>query len=330
MHVRAFFAIVWAYARQAPFDLFWGVGYFVSATVSATSTFYEAGLLGPFNALRVLVPIIIDYASAVAVAIMLAVHLYPPPLAPEALGVTDAQWQLLRANESIEHLREYADWGPARIPVASFLPAARILTVASTLSYAEEGEIRNDVLAKYRLNWNATMARGDNGRAQALLLMNENKHGDRPVIILAFRGTELPDEAKEGWREFYPDWLRNLHICRDDVPEAGSVARGFYNAWSLPGQDGQDSMKNMVERTIREFSQNCSGKTFDLYVTGHSAGGALAGVSLMDLLSMQQCDGHFQLAGLHHARAASVLRRQVFADGAGQDERERDAPGLAC
>lgn len=96
------------------------------------------------------------------------------------------------------------------------------MAVASALSYANEGETRTNVLE--RLDWHAHVTQ--RGRAQALLLMNENEQGDRPVIIIAFRGTELPDQEKEGWREFYPDWLRNIRFSPHVVEIFGGFVAG--------------------------------------------------------------------------------------------------------
>lgn len=73
------------------------------------------------------------------------------------------------------------------------------------------------------------------------------------------------------------------------------MAKGFHEAWQ-GSPHGTTGLKAEFSEHIHAFSKDkCGGKTVDLFVTGHSAGGALAQVSLLDLAQAQ--DNSFKLRG---------------------------------
>lgn len=144
------------------------------------------------------------------------------PIAPEALGVTSAQWKLLGSANATRHLRDYAAFRRKdeviwRVP--TFLEAAKPLTLASTLSYATENEAQKLLDAHATGNWEAKLVvDGTSKRAQAMLLTSKidsfpsvtaGAAAAGPIAILALRGTELPVDENEGWLECFLDWLRN-------------------------------------------------------------------------------------------------------------------------
>jgi len=269
----------------------WGAVFLVSGTISATSGACAVAL---------------NYGSDVVTAIKLALGI-EKPIAPEAHGVTDKQWELLASDDAPHYLREYARFGcddDLRLP--AFLEAAKVLTLASTLSYATEADA-NQLLDKQAASWTAKLVESETKRAQVMLLMttanDRNKSPSTgsaaasPIVVLAFRGTELPDDDKEGLREFFPDWWRNLYFVPKPVPGRGKVAKGFFEAWN-GSPDDVKVLKTEALRTIHKFSDTCGDKTVDLFVTGHSGGGALAHVSLLDLLQLQRDgDTSFKLRG---------------------------------
>lgn len=305
----------------------WGVGYLVSCSMSAKSGSYKtvqqlAGNLAQGKVLEGLTSaasgactVVQNYGSDVATAVKLGVGTQRP-IAPEALGVTDAQWELLGSADAVRHLREYAacksdDDVVQHVP--TFLEAAKILTLAATLSYATETKA-NKLLAEHEIkNWVATLVTDDTvKRAQAMLLTSKSDAAS-PMAILAFRGTELPEDDNEGWLEFCPDWLRNLDFRPTEAPGGGNVAHGFFEAWNGPLElnNGKSLRANVVD-AIHAFSAKCGGRPVDLYVTGHSAGGSLAQMSLLDLLKAQDED----VNPVFRLRACLTLAQPRFCDEA--------------
>ena len=117
-----------------------------------------------------------DYGDDVVTAVKLVVGI-ERPIAPEALGVTKAQWQLLGAADAARHLREYAACGDDADVVRqlpAFVQAAKLLTLASTLSYATETKA-NELLKKHAIdNWHAELLVDDiSKRSQAMLLTSK-------------------------------------------------------------------------------------------------------------------------------------------------------------
>jgi hypothetical protein len=190
--------------------------------------------------------------------------------------------------------------------VSVFREAARILTVASTLSYATENEAKRQLTthAPSRSARLLPLEAQEGKSAQAMLFTYVGTSSSttdaaraRPIAILAFRGTELPDDEKEGIREFYPDWLHNLRSLTPIEDPDGWVAKSFHEAWQ-GSPHGTKGLKADFLKEIHAFSIVCGGKTLDMFVTGHSTGGALAQVSLLDLAQAQESDDNsFSLPG---------------------------------
>jgi hypothetical protein len=301
--------------RKSLLDTVWAAGYLTSGTMSATSKSYEtllkvaeavaAGqvIKGSVAAASGAMEVTTNYGSDVLTALKILID-QEHSVAPEAFNMTDGDWEILAdVNKAAGHLRKYASLDPDNIDVLAFREAARVLTVASTLSYAREDEanLLFEELEKTfkRLgssSWTAEVLQGKNRRAQAMLLMYDDTSSVAPPIaILSFRGTELPDEQNEGFHEFIPDWFRNFQRNPSEAPGLGLVAKGFHEAWQ-GSPHGTTGLKAEFLDTIHAFSKDkCGGMTVDLFVTGHSAGGALAQVSLLDLSQAQ--DNSFKLRG---------------------------------
>lgn len=280
-------------------DVLSGSAFAVSATISAFSASCETALGFALNtaqghvcdgAIAAVVAayrnVMLPYLSDIETATKLAWGLLHP-VAPEALGMTDTDWDLL-ANGATP-LYAYAESRTNRnVQADVFLAAVRVLTVASTLSYAEENRA-NQLLARMATRipsgdrWAAEVVvppapfvRRADHHAQAMFLKMCATKKAAPLMILAFRGTEL---SEYGSREFLPEWLRNIHVTQIPVGNLGKTAQGFYNAWK--------GLEEPILRRIKSFSIENGGQDVVLFVTGHSAGGALAGASLIDLVNKQ-------------------------------------------
>lgn len=190
-----------------------------------------------------------------------------------------------------------------RQDVEVFLAAARAMTVASALSYASE-EDACELMRDNHGDWAVRVLEHDN--AEAMLLMAENlretlpDHPDThvPVVIVAFRGTEVPDN--DGRRQFFPDWLRNLSFELTDYDRNNAVngraAKGILEAWRGT-EGGSLGLKDQILACINEYSRSHRNTEVHVYVTGHSQGGALAAVSLLDLLNEQASRGTYVVKG---------------------------------
>ena len=234
----------------------------------------------------------VGYVSDLTTAAGLAVGLIRP-VAPEALGLSEQDWNVLWSCQmAIAALKTYAcqecskrvDWD--NDDIEAFRNAARVLTVASALSYADEAAAQ-DKMGEDSNNssngWSVKLV--EYQKAQAMLLMAIDRKKETPVVILAFRGTELPDDDLR--REFSPDWRRNLQFTLVES-EQGKVAEGFLEAWN-------GLMPQVLEEINKYSRENGNDFPVDLFVTGHSQGGALASVSLMDLLACQST--HYTVRG---------------------------------
>ena len=84
-------------------------------------------------------------------------------------------------------------------------------------------------------------------------------------IYVVFRGTLIPDE-----------WINNLRIAQNDAPADRDVEihKGFLETCTK----GRESIREQINETLRSIIS--SNNTFNIYLTGHSRGGALATVTL--------------------------------------------------
>ena len=220
------------------------------------------------------------------------------PIAPEALYMKEEDWALLlNPVDALVRLNHWTSWSETTRPAAPqdytpndvniFLQAARVLTVASALCYAQQDEAQQPLGQR----WHCNVLDEDNAQVMLLKLNTAVYNGVNPTIIVAFRGTELPDVDNR--RQFIPDWWRNFQFnltpySRD--AQDGQVAQGFLNGWR--------TLEPFVMDEIHRYSENNGNTTVDVFVTGHSQGGALAAISLLDLLNVQaSTDVPFQVRG---------------------------------
>jgi len=88
---------------------------------------------------------------------------------------------------------------------------------------------------------------------------------DLKQIIIAFRG------SKDGF-----SIVKDIHVALKDFDIAGGgamVHQGFYNVWS----PSKDSVHSLVDDLVNQYSD------YDINVTGHSLGAAVASMTALDL-----------------------------------------------
>ena len=202
------------------------------------------------------------------------------PLVPEVAGMTKDDWlHMNNLNQALHSLNCVEDGG--WLEPDTFLPAARVLTAASAAAYLTEAQATK----LFGGAWEVELLESPFHSAQAMLF--SARGGDQEYAIIAFRGTELPDELLR--REFIPDWYRNLYVEQREYvindkhyssPEGEhvTVAAGFLKGWL-------QLRSHILERL--EHRSRISGEIIQVFVTGHSQGGALASVSLLDLANEQ-------------------------------------------
>lgn len=209
---------------------------------------------------------------------------------PEAIGVTKRDWQRLNnASSAISSLTAWSDQTLPDVP-ENFLPAARIMAIASALSYAELKDAKEIMTSSL---WSLQLIDGND--AQAMIF----KASNQPLMIVAFRGSQLPlDNAIQHtfWSDvirnsqFIPDWIRNFDVLLtpyhdgSDGDRGLQVHKGFWSGWN--------ALRVALQEEIRCYAKEHHREVIQLYVTGHSQGAGLAGVSLLDLIREQQSHGY--------------------------------------
>ena len=198
------------------------------------------------------------------------------PGAPEAAGMRDEDWLRLQDTEdAVTKLRAW--FGTPKATVDEVVPAARVLTVASTLAYLQPHQAQETAGD----GWDVTLITQGTAQVYVLCSTTGDDSDEPPVAIVAFRGTELPDQSSI--REVVPDWIRNLRFrlvpAEDEDPVKGrqvQYARGFSETW--------DDLRGPIIEKLSEHAQTYG--DLDVVVTGHSQGGALASIALLDLDSV--------------------------------------------
>ena len=104
------------------------------------------------------------------------------------------------------------------------------------------------------------------------------EHRTEPVVIIAFRGTE-PDE--------YSDIAADLVAWKKDREGYGAAHAGFQGAY-----DG-------VEFILKEKLRAESGRGLQIWITGHSLGGALASLATTTVMDHIDGDPSYSLRGVY-------------------------------
>lgn len=118
--------------------------------------------------------------------------------------------------------------------------------IASRLAYSDQSALPKQA-KKLGFDVSDTITSG----SMSAIVMSNNR-----CVVLAFRGTDI-DSMR--------DWFVDLRATTDPVKH-GRVHKGFYRAWQ--------GLRDDVVKALR--AHGAANKTF--WVTGHSLGGALAGL----------------------------------------------------
>ncbi|PRP74123.1 response regulator receiver sensor signal transduction histidine kinase [Planoprotostelium fungivorum] len=152
----------------------------------------------------------------------------------------------------------------------------RFLLVMSTLAYQRRRKVNQtlDVLEKV-MNATISVQRTATFGAHILIVRivrNNSKPGDRPIIVVAFKGTS-PLDATEWFKDFS---LRKTAAPYGVLP--GLVHSGFFFSLGWPqlhqevGTDKWTILNQKIDEMVPETKN--SDKAAHLWITGHSLGGA--------------------------------------------------------
>ena len=146
---------------------------------------------------------------------------------------------------------------------------AYCLAQASRLAYEDHRDIEKTVKGHWGFN---KFEFFDRRETQAFLAADDDK------IIVVFRGTEPTNLA---------DWFSDLDIDLVDGP-VGKLHHGFSRAYSFVAQDIEDAIAelrrvNVVDVAgLKDRKRAGPGSMQSLWFAGHSLGGALATVAVVD------------------------------------------------
>ena len=103
------------------------------------------------------------------------------------------------------------------------------------------------------------------------------KAGEKPYLVVAFRGTELAVE----------DWLTDLNaLPSSEHPDEIKIHKGFWEALTKPSENNDtDTVINKLKNILDQSGKDDSGELLPCYFTGHSLGGALALITTRELAS---------------------------------------------
>lgn len=104
------------------------------------------------------------------------------------------------------------------------------------------------------------------------------EHRTEPVVIISFRGTQVDKTA---------DILADINIFRRDLEGYGPVHGGFLNAY--------EGVREILEEKLEAES----GRGLQIWITGHSLGGALATLASTTVIDRMKTDPSYQLNGVY-------------------------------
>jgi hypothetical protein len=123
------------------------------------------------------------------------------------------------------------------------------------------------------------------------------RHGTKPVVVVAFRGTEMPDANLQV--RAVVDVLKDLDLWKADTarygfgPGWGRTHRGFTEALESADDTGGRSLLTEKIRTLVQDDERVG-----VWITGHSLGGAVATLLTARLLDLEEKGQRFNLRGL--------------------------------
>lgn len=158
------------------------------------------------------------------------------------------------------------DWSPTKRVNGFCQKLAHLMAHAAEDAYCKDG------LEAVKLKWDCPVDLIDHRGTQAIVI-----HG--PSLIIAFRGTE-PDDIK--------DWLADLNVKKTRVSFAEEVTKPLSRILPKVQFDSgcyiHEGFLKAYRLVAAEVIKICkANQDKDIFLTGHSLGGALANVAMWDL-----------------------------------------------